>query len=457
MPSLKLTNKSVADARATDAPVIYRDTDLAGFALKVYPSNRSGAGPGKKTFIIEYRTPNGGRTAPKRRFKIGSVSDGMTADKARKTAADLLAGLRNGLDPLDARRLKQETIKAQRDALTVSQLLDKYLNKRGGRQLRVRTKYEYELLAKVHINPALGNVKIESLKKSQVQAFHENLESARYSANRAVTLLSAAFTWAQNKELISGLASNPCKGVERYEETKNERYLKADELSRLGEALRLAETIGLPWDVNEEGPNAKHLPPEDKRRTKIDPYAIAAIRLLLLTGARLREILHCRRSWVNISLGVINIPAGQHKGKGVKTIALSPAAQQVIANLPVLEGWDDWLVPGLKENQPRADLKKPWFSITRAAHLPDLKIHTLRHSFGAIGAGSGMGLPIIGKLLGHTNSSSVTERYSHVALDPMRRAVEIISTEIEAALEGRKLAVEGQVVSITEGRKRKCE
>jgi integrase len=87
---------------------------------------------------------------------------------------------------------------------------------------------------------------------------------------------------------------NPAGRIERYREHKRERFLTSDELARLGDALREGETIGLPYAIDETKPNAKHAPKADKRRVKLDPYAVAAIRLLILTGARLREILDAR-------------------------------------------------------------------------------------------------------------------------------------------------------------------
>ena len=81
------------------------------------------------------------------------------------------------------------------------------------------------------------------------------------------------------------------RGIEQYPEKGRERFLTADELTRLGDAVREGETVGLPYDIDETKPTAKHAPKEARRRTKIGPYAAAAVRLLILTGARLSEIL----------------------------------------------------------------------------------------------------------------------------------------------------------------------
>jgi integrase len=94
------------------------------------------------------------------------------------------------------------------------------------------------------------------------------------------------------------------------------------------------------------------------------------------------------------------------------------------------------IIAGLRDGAPRADLKKPWAAVTKAAGLEGLRIHDLRHSFASIGAGASLGLPIIGKLLGHTQAAT-THRYAHLDADPMRRAAETIGATIAAAMSGK--------------------
>jgi integrase-like protein len=89
----------------------------------------------------------------------------------------------------------------------------------------------------------------------------------------------------------------------------------------------------------------------------------------------------------------------------------------------------------MKDAAPRADLKKPWAAMTKAVGLPGVRIHDLRHSFASIGAGASLGLPIIGKLLGHSQAAT-RHRYAHLDADPMRRAAETIGATIAAAMGG---------------------
>jgi integrase len=94
------------------------------------------------------------------------------------------------------------------------------------------------------------------------------------------------------------------------------------------------------------------------------------------------------------------------------------------------------VIAGDNPTQPRADLHRPWRIVSHRAGLNGLRIHDLRHGFASVGAGSGLGLPIIGKLLGH-RSTDTTQRYAHLDADPLRRASNTIGVTIAAALDGR--------------------
>jgi integrase len=225
---------------------------------------------------------------------------------------------------------------------------------------------------------------------------------------------------------------NPAKGVERNREQRKERFLTTAELARLGDALREAETIGFSYEVDETKPNAKHAPKPENRRTVADPFAVAAIRLLILTGARLREILHAKWAEVDFERGMIFLPDSK---TGRRPIYLSAAALAVLVGLPRIHG-NPHLVAGAIEGKPRADLKKPWTAVQRAAGLEGVRLHDLRHSYASVGAGASLGLVVIGKLLGHSQAST-TQRYAHLDSDPMRRAADTIGATISAALDGR--------------------
>jgi integrase len=261
---------------------------------------------------------------------------------------------------------------------------------------------------------------------------HNRLADAPGAANRAVALFSAIWNWAADREEVA-FADNPAKGLKKYREEPSERFLTSEELGRLGAALTEGETIGLPYEVDETKPGSKHAPKPENRRTILDPFAVAAIRLLILTGARLREILDAKWEQVDLERGIIFLPKSK---TGKKPIYLSAPAMTVLAALPRIAG-NPHVIAGAKDGAPRADLQKPWAALKRVADLEGLRLHDLRHSFASIGAGVSMSLPILGRLLGHSQAQT-TQRYSHLDADPMHRAANAIGATISAAMDGKQ-------------------
>jgi integrase len=225
--------------------------------------------------------------------------------------------------------------------------------------------------------------------------------------------------------------TKPAAGIEKYRESRRERFLNGDELERLGTAIEEAETFGIPWAVDTSKPISKHLPKLANRRTKISLSAGAAVRLLLFTGCRLREILDLKWEYVDLERGVLFLPDSK---SGRKTVILNAPAMTVLNGL---ERIGPFVVPGDNPESPRADLKRPWEAIIKRAGLSGIRLHDLRHTYASFGAGGGLGLPIIGRLLGHSQVST-TARYAHLDNDPLRRASEAIAGRISAALQGKR-------------------
>jgi integrase len=214
--------------------------------------------------------------------------------------------------------------------------------------------------------------------------------------------------------------------VQRFKEPSRERYLSSDEIRRLGEVLRQAESSGLPWEIKAAGASVKHVA-KTNRAEVYPPHVTGAVRLLLLTGCRLREILDLRWQDVDLDRGFLWLPDSK---TGKRAVLLSAAATEVLTTIPRL---GTYVVPGASPEMPRHDLKKPWSHIRRLANLDDVRLHDLRHTHASIGAGAGLGLPIVGGLLGH-KSTQTTQRYAHLADDPLRRAAERIGEELNRAL-----------------------
>ncbi len=123
-------------------------------------------------------------------------------------------------------------------------------------------------------------------------------------ANYVTTVLSSLYGWAEREGLLAE-GYNPARRIEKFREHRRERFLSGEEFARIGAALRDGETIGIPYSVDETRPTAKHAPKPENRRVVVAPDAVAAIRLLMLTGCRLREVLNLRWREVDFERGLL--------------------------------------------------------------------------------------------------------------------------------------------------------
>jgi integrase len=254
-------------------------------------------------------------------------------------------------------------------------------------------------------------------------------------ANRCTSLLSNMFALAEEWGYRSAGAGNPCRGVERFDESagrQRARFLSDAQLARLGAALAAAEAA-----------DPRHRMPAN------------IVRLLLLTGARMGEIVGLRREYLDLGRGLIRLPDSK---TGAKAIVLSAPARLLLAEL-VRDGAETgYLFPGPRPARgapvrPYGGLKGFWAGAREAAKLGDTRIHDLRHSYASVGVAGGSSLLIAGKLLGHAQAST-TERYSHLADDPVREAADSIGGRIAAALAGGKSA---EVVTLHPGRRQQIK
>ena len=422
----KLT-KSLIDSLAIDGrDYVVWCGQLPGFGCRVRKSSKS--------YIAQYRI--GGRNSSVQKVTIGSVAK-LTVEQARDEAKRILARAELGVGEAETKRQKKKE-------LTVEELCDEYLrdgcdSKKESTMVSDRGRIER------HIKPLLGRMKIGDVTRVDIERFMRDVAAGktatiaktkkhgravvtggRGAATRTVRLLGGIFSYAVARGYIE---SNPRAGVKVFADGKGERFLNADEMRRLGEALREAETIGLPYQFNENA-NAKHRPIKaGKEREIIAPHAIAAIRLLMFTGCRVNEILKLQWTHVDLDRGFLNLPDSK---TGAKPVILAAPAVEILAELPRVAG-NPYVIVGSTPKEPRRDLKRPWSRVTAHAGLSGLRLHDLRHSFASIGAVSGMGLGMVGKLLGHA-SPATTARYAHFADDPLRRASDSIAATIAAAM-----------------------
>ncbi|KQW22857.1 integrase [Afipia sp. Root123D2] len=419
MPVIKINRRSVIALKPNHGATTYYDEALTGFGLRLRPT-------GAASWFIEYRPGAGGRGVAKRRMVIGTLAT-LSPEKAREAAEKLLASVKLGGDPAADR-------KAAREAETVNDVLDSYISQHAKPHLKEASANLLGIYFDKHIRPALGGRKSTSIAKPDVARLHRTIGRKHpVTANRVVVALKAAYNFAIGHGSLPEGTKNPAAGIELFDEKSRERYLTVEELRRLGEAIEEAETVGIPWEPDPHR-KSKHAPRPENRRVKIDQHAAAALRLLLFTGCRLREILHLRWSEYDVERGLLFLPDSK---SGQKTVVLSAPATAILTDLPRL---GVYVIAsessGEKDEKPRADLNRPWRAIRKRAGLDDVHLHDLRHSFASIGAGSGLGLPIIGKLLGHTQPST-TQRYAHLDADPVRRAADIIAGKIADAMNGK--------------------
>jgi integrase len=404
------------------------DSELPGFGVRIMPS-------GFRSWFVEYRPKGGGRRVSTKRMTLGPTTT-LTADEARNAARDVLASVRLGGDPAgDLRKV--------RTMPTVAQLLERFLTEEVQPNRKPTTASTYRHYVKNIIIPEIGGTKADALTKADVNRLHRKVGAKHpTTANRVLAVLSSAYSFGASH--IHGFPEglNPTRGVKKYPEQGRERFLSMDELQRLGATLREGETVGFAWQVDEEKPTSKHLPAPERRRTHLSPAVTAAFRLLLFTGCRLREILHLRWDEVDFGRGMLFL---RDSKTGRKPVVLNPPALAVLESLPRVGAF---VIAGGDPGKPRSDLKRPWQAVAKHAGLAGLRIHDLRHSFASIGVGSGLGLPIVGKLLGHFQART-TSRYSHLADDPLRRASESIAKTIAAAMGDMPLG--GQVVPLRRG------
>ena len=399
MPQGLITKRAVDAARADSTDSYLWDQDLPGFGLKVTPA-------GRKVYLVQYRL--GGRKGRTRRITIG-VHGELTPTAARAEAKRLLGQIATGRDPAEERD-KRKSDKS------LAVVLDQFMAEHVGSKLKPSTAREYERIARVYIVPRLGRRPIGEIKRSDIARLHHELASTPYQANRTLALLSKLFVWAE-KHGLRPEGSNPCRHIEKYREARRERFLSQSELGRLGDALREAE--------------------QDK---SCSPWIVAAIRLLILTGARRNEILTLRWDYVSEEHGCLFLPDSK---TGRKAIRLNAPALEVLKTVPRLEA-NPYVICGEKPGQHLVNLEKPWRRIRKAAGLEDVRLHDLRHSFASVAASGGQSLIVIGKMLGHSQPGT-TARYAHLADDPVKAATDAVGRQIAAAMKG---AGSGEVVEL---------
>ena len=402
-----LSNRGIRAAQAAGERTEIRDEVIKGLHVVVTPA-------GAATFYVRYRCAAG-----QRRYKIGRYGV-LTIEQARTRAKKALGQVADGEDPAGGRS-------ADRKAPTLAEVGERYMAEHVATHCKPRTVRTYRDLLNNHILPTLGSKKVGAIVRADVERMHQAIARAKPKkgqrrrggkgvANRALALLravlNAAEVWGERAQ-----HSNPCTGVRRFKEKdphEAPRFLDAAERARLEAALAESDSVG------------KGHP------GYVAPGAVAAIRLLAWTGARLSEITGLTWSMVDLGRGHLRLPDSK---TGAKVVELAPQAVELLRGMQERRREDTQLVTPGERGGPLMNIQRAWKSIRRRAKLPGVRIHDLRHSFASDALNAGVPLALVGAMLGHRNPQT-TARYAHVADEARRRAIEQTGNAIEAATHG---------------------
>ncbi len=401
----KLTKAAIDAAAPREEDYFLWDSELKGFGVKI-------AKGGRKSYVCKYRVGSG-RATPTRRMTIGAHGSPWTIDQARTEARKLLGRAVNGEDPA---KEKQD----EKKQITVTQLCDLYLENGVGTKKPSTITTDRGRIER-HIKPMLGRKKVRDVTRADIKRFLQDVANGKTSidqktglrgraivtggrgtATRTVGLLGGIFSYALDSGLIE---TNPVHGVKRFADKKGQRYLSQQELAALGQSLAKGNEYGL------------------------NPQALAILKLLVFTGARKGEIESLRWDAVDIQGGYLRLADSK---TGQKAIPLNAGALEILSEVPGLNS-SPFVFPAYRGEGHYEGTPKVWSIIRNMAGLGDVRLHDLRHSFASIAVSGGASLPIIGALLGHTDSAT-TQRYAHLHDDPLKAASEAVGRIIASAL-----------------------
>ena len=381
----------MVEALSVEKDTVFWDSGLQGFGVRVYPN-------GSKVYVVQSRGPGGPKRVAVGRHGV------VSAGQARRRAALMLTRIKAGEDPVPASPSRGDA------GPTVAELAERYLREHVDVRCKPSTRKSQRQVVGKYIVPALGGVPVSELGREHVGNLHSGLHKSPGAANEAVATLSRML----NKAEAWGLApagGNPCRFVRKYRRRRLERFLTGEEFRRLGRVLAAQEAGG-----------------------KVPPHAAAALRLLMLTGCRLGEVLTLRWEDVHPEANEIRLRDGK---TGPRTVPLSPAAARVLAGLPRLAG-NPWVVAGRRPGTRLTHIHHHWYRVRERAGLDDVRIHDLRHSFASRALALGESLPMIGRLLGHSKIQT-TARYAHLA----RSSVKVSAARVAASI-GADMLPEGR-------------
>ncbi len=377
----KISDKLV---RATEPPAgrmskTIWDSEVIGFGLSVTQS-------GAQSFVLRYRIDN-----RERRLTIGSYPD-WSVNAAREEAKAIKRLVDIGRDPLQERD-------DRRSAPTVADLAKRYLEEHASHKAEHAYRDQTAMFSRL-VLPRIGRMKVTEVKHADIDQLHREISKrTRIQANRVAQVLRKMFNLAIRWEYRT---DNPVTGLVFNAEVPRNRYLSPEEIRRL-------------TDVLADHPNQR---------------CANVIRLLLLTGARRGEAMNATWDQFDLDNGVWTKPSSHTKQRREHRVPLSQAAVTLLREIKAEQPrFCRFVFPGETPDHPLTEIKGFWDRVRVKSAIPDVHIHDLRHTYASILVSSGLSLPIIGALLGHTQTQT-TARYSHLFDHPLREATERVSAVI---------------------------
>lgn len=423
----KISKTLIANTAPKENRFFLWDGDPLGFGLCIFPS-------GEKSYVFQYRTPQG-RT---RRMTLGKVTS-MALDDARTKAWEYASQAKAGGNPAEQKL-------AERAEITVSELLDSYLESEAFKEKARSTRETDRGRIENHLKPLLGRKFARQLTVEQVKAARRQIVNGKTAKNeksgwrarstvtggegvarQAIRLLSAVYSWARSDSGLD-IAHNPAKGLATGGDGQRKIVMRsADDYRRMFEALD-----------------------EMEREEAIRPASADMIRLIALTGARRDEIAGLEWREVDLVAGVITIPPERHKSgrrtQRPRIIGLPNLAREIIARQPAGKAADLVFPPvavdakgrcyvkSRKGAPGRVDVAHPWQKVRARAQLPDgIGLHGLRHSLATSMAMNGAQAAQIATALGHSRIET-SQRYIHWARDARAELAESAAEHISKSL-----------------------
>ncbi|MBS5834784.1 MAG: site-specific integrase [Acetobacter sp.] len=382
-----LNEKIVKSAKVKDKIYYIWDDKIIGFGLKVIPN-------GKKKYVFRYLTYYGGRNAKQRWFLFGN-SNIHSCTEARRIAIDLAKDVMAGKDPQEE---KEEARKSKTMADFWKIFDERYIClKEKSKNYRRRNLSIWKNI----IAPDLAHKQIKNITANDIAKLHAKYFDKKYFANRALSLLHLMFnlmeTWGYRPK-----HSNPCDGIKRYKEIARVRYLSKCELKGFFKEVARIE------------------------KNKPDSlYALSAIKLLFLTGARKNEILTCKWEYVDFEKHFICLPDSK---TGAKIIYLNTKALKLLKKLHNRPecNCSPYIIKNRFFSSHLVHIKYLWKIILKNAGITDFRIHDIRHTVASFLISEGYSLSEVACILGH-KSIMMSQKYAHLSPEKALNTCEAVS------------------------------